>query len=129
MRKIPSASSTFSDSRARKSSADIDSVIAGSAATTDGAHRRAFEELLDAERRRRADVLLPIRAGDRDLAIEQELHGVNRRAAFIQRAARLVTNLPAQPRQPEQLVDVREIKQRDVAEAIGELHCRQRFLP
>ncbi len=89
-----------------------DSVIAGSAATTDariGAPSRSSSTPSAAGARTSC---FPSGAGDGDVAVEQELHGVNRSAAFIQRAARLVTNLPAQPRQPEQFVDVREIKQR-----------------
>ena len=75
MRKMPSASSTFSDSSARKSSADSDSVIDGSAAVTApriGAPSSSSSTPSAAGAR---DVLLAVGAGHGDPAVEQELHG------------------------------------------------------
>ena len=54
---------------------------------------------------------------------------VDQLAALVERAALFVAHLPAEPRQAEQLVDVREIEQRHPAQAIGQLHRRQRLLP
>ena len=93
----------------------------------DGArHRRSFEQLLESQRRRRRRCR---GFAGRDAAVEQELDRAHQLAAFVERAALLVAHLPAEPRQAEQLIDVREIEQRHPAQAIGELDRRQRLLP
>ena len=84
-----------------------DSVIDRSAATTVSAHRRSFEQLFETERRRRARRPGCRLRPDGDAAVEQELDRVDGCAAFVQRASLFVADLPAEPRQPEQLVDVR----------------------
>ena len=128
--RCPSASSTFSDSSARNSSADSDSVI-------DRLGRAMTDARIGAPS---SSSSTPSAAGARTSCLPSGPATVtrpssrncierDRRAAFVERAARFVAHLPPEPRQPEQLVDVREVEQRHPPQAIGELDRRQRLLP
>ena len=126
---MPSASSTFSDRSARNSSAVSDSVIDRSAAVIVDAIGAPSSSSSKPSAAGAATSIVPVGSRHADAAVEQELDRRGQLAALVDRASLLVTHLAAEARQPEQLVDVREIEERDLAQAIGELDRRQRLLP
>jgi hypothetical protein len=93
------------------------------------AHRVAFQNLLERQRRGRVEHLLSVVADRHDPAIQDELQRTRGCAAFVDLATGLVTHLLAELDNAEKLVHRREVEQRQAAQAIDEHHRWQRLLP
>ena len=104
-----------------------------------GLHRRllrhAFEHLVEAKGGRSRDLFRDagravfVHRHARDLSVEEELQLDGAPARLVDRAPRLVPHLPAGAGDAEELVDGRDLEQRQPRQPIGQLHRRQRLEP